>query len=136
MYRIQSISKTHLINLLRSQIEENSKTREASSEIYVPQYFKLKMMFNMQFLLPPIAWTNIFELFPDICTPASLSQKTKSLWHEILKQAPLDWTSKIFPENFCSMRNFTIFHVNFTAQNNKKQTFIINQNFNTYINMY
>ena len=55
MYRIQSISKTHLINLLRSQIEENSKTREASSEIYVPQYFKLKMMFNIQFLLPPIA---------------------------------------------------------------------------------
>ena len=48
MYRFQSSSKRHLINLayFRSQGEENTVnavTREAPSEIYLPQYFKLKI---------------------------------------------------------------------------------------------
>ena len=30
-------------NQLRNPVEENTITREASSEIYVPQYFKTKM---------------------------------------------------------------------------------------------
>ena len=46
MYRIQSSSKRHLINLLiRSQVEENTSynCREASSETYAPQNFKPKI---------------------------------------------------------------------------------------------
>ena len=42
-------------NQLRNQVEENTITRETSSEIYVPQYFKtercwLHLMFYVQFL--------------------------------------------------------------------------------------
>ena len=45
MYRIQSSSKRHLIILLRVLKLKTTLaiTREASSEIYVPQYFKPKI---------------------------------------------------------------------------------------------
>ena len=46
MYRIQSSSKKHLINLLSLGVKLKkalATTREASSEIYVPQYFKAKI---------------------------------------------------------------------------------------------
>ena len=39
--KIKSGSKT--LHQLRNQVEENTITREASSEIYVPQYFKTKI---------------------------------------------------------------------------------------------
>ena len=32
-----------IFNQLRNQVEENTVTREASSEIYIPQYFKTKI---------------------------------------------------------------------------------------------
>ena len=35
------IEKT--FNQLRNQVEENTVTREESSELYLPQYFKTKM---------------------------------------------------------------------------------------------
>ena len=57
MYRIQSGSKRHLINL--AYLGEGEKTlavtREASSEIYVSQYFKPKKSF--------IALRQIFSVF-------------------------------------------------------------------------
>ena len=40
-YKIKSSLKT--FNQLRNQVEENNLTREASSEIYAPQYFKTKI---------------------------------------------------------------------------------------------
>ena len=40
-YKIKSGLKTY--NELRNQVEENTITREASMEIYVPQYFKTKI---------------------------------------------------------------------------------------------
>ena len=40
-YKIKSGLKT--FNQLRNQAEENTITREASTEIYVPQYFKTKI---------------------------------------------------------------------------------------------
>ena len=40
-YKIKSGLKT--FNQLRNQVKENTIPREASSEIYVPQYFKTKI---------------------------------------------------------------------------------------------
>ena len=40
-YKTKSGLKT--FNQLRNQVQENTITREASSEIYIPQYFKTKI---------------------------------------------------------------------------------------------
>ena len=40
-YKIKSGLKT--FNQLRNQVEENTITREASTKIYVPQYFKTRI---------------------------------------------------------------------------------------------
>ena len=65
MYRTQSSLKKHLIKLLRGvKLKETlAATREASSEIYVPQYFKLKtknFCHSIQYFL-------LIEVSLDIC---------------------------------------------------------------------
>ena len=65
MYRTQSSFKKHLINLLRGvKLKETlAATRKASSEIYVPQYFKLKtknFCHSIQYFL-------LIEVSLDIC---------------------------------------------------------------------
>ena len=65
MYRIQSSLKGNLMNVLRGvKLKKTlATTREASSEIYVPQYFKpkiKKVCHSIQYFLS-------IELSLDIC---------------------------------------------------------------------
>ena len=77
MYRIQSSPKRHhLINLAYLGVKLKKTlaiTREASLEIYVPQYFKPKIKFfialkvNIQhFLLPTLMFYIQFLLLPSM----------------------------------------------------------------------